>query len=530
MARRRGAAVLAAVAPAAAAALSAAALAPRTADVAAQAYRADLVAREGLTVYDTAWYGGHHLPGYSLLSPPLTAWLGVWGLGALAVLAAAAAGAQALRCWRGDSAATVVAAAWFGLGLAAMLFTGRTTFLLGVAVAAAAAWAALAGRRSAALVLAALTGPASPVAALFLALGWTGWGLADPTARRPAAALVAATLLPPAALAVAFPEGGVEPFVASAFWPAFGAALLLAWAVRAHRAVALTAGLTALVLAAAFVADTALGGNATRLGVLLTGPVLAATWLPRHPRIVAVAAVPLAYWALYPPVRDVVRAQGDPAARAGYYDGVRAFLAGRRAAEGPSRIEVPFTAAHWEARELAETVPLARGWERQLDVQRNAIFYGEAFGPAAYRRWLDREAIAYVAVPDARLDRSAEREVEVVRELGARLPVVWRDAHWTVHAVPSPTPLGVTALGTDAFATRGDADTRIRFSPYWAVVAGRGCVERWGDDRTRVTRTRGPVRVAIRFAPGRVLDRGRRCSSPMSTRASAVRPSTPSLR
>ena len=56
---------------AAALALAWLALAPATPDLAAQVYRAGLFEREGYTLYDLYWYGGHHMPGYSLLFPPL---------------------------------------------------------------------------------------------------------------------------------------------------------------------------------------------------------------------------------------------------------------------------------------------------------------------------------------------------------------------------------------------------------------------------------------------------------------------------
>jgi hypothetical protein len=49
------------------------ALAPRTPDLAAQVYRVSLWAREGFSVWDGAWYAGHHLPAYSLLYPLLGA-------------------------------------------------------------------------------------------------------------------------------------------------------------------------------------------------------------------------------------------------------------------------------------------------------------------------------------------------------------------------------------------------------------------------------------------------------------------------
>ena len=41
-------------------------------------------------MWDAQWYGGHHMPGYSVLFPPLARWLGPRVVGALAVVAAAA--------------------------------------------------------------------------------------------------------------------------------------------------------------------------------------------------------------------------------------------------------------------------------------------------------------------------------------------------------------------------------------------------------------------------------------------------------
>ena len=60
-------------------------LAPPSADLAAQEYRADL----GLVLWDNGWYGGHHMPGYSVLFPPLAALLGPRLVGALSAVAAA---------------------------------------------------------------------------------------------------------------------------------------------------------------------------------------------------------------------------------------------------------------------------------------------------------------------------------------------------------------------------------------------------------------------------------------------------------
>src|SRR5439155_25236868 len=113
------------------------------------------------------------------------------------------------------------------------------------------------------------------------------------------------------------------------------------------------------------------------------------------------------------PVRDWIRAHGDPAIHASYYQPLLRFL--DSANDGtPFRVEIPFTANHWESARVAPHYPLARGWERQLDKKYNALFYTARLDPARYRRWLDANAVRYVAVPDARLDGSAVQEAALV--------------------------------------------------------------------------------------------------------------------
>ena len=62
---------------------------PRTPDLAGQVYRANLFREAGFLVWDSRWYGGHDIPGYSLVFPPLGALVGVRAVGAAAVLASA---------------------------------------------------------------------------------------------------------------------------------------------------------------------------------------------------------------------------------------------------------------------------------------------------------------------------------------------------------------------------------------------------------------------------------------------------------
>jgi hypothetical protein len=54
---------------------------------------------------------------------------------------------------------------------------------------------------------------------------------------------------------------------------------------------------------------------------------------------------------------------------------------------------------------------------------------------------------------------------------------------------------------------------RVRWSPYWALVRGSGCVERGPDDLVRLrVRRAGQLRLDFRFEFGRLFSRGARCS------------------
>src|ERR671914_1169462 len=99
---------------------------PLSADHAAQEFRAELFEREGLSPWSNLWFGGHHLPGYSLLSPALGALVGPRLVGALAAVAAAVLfAAIAKRRWGEDARAGIL---WFALATSIYLFTGRLTF------------------------------------------------------------------------------------------------------------------------------------------------------------------------------------------------------------------------------------------------------------------------------------------------------------------------------------------------------------------------------------------------------------------
>jgi hypothetical protein len=235
-------------------------------------------------------------------------------------------------------------------------------------------------------------------------------------------------------------------------------------------------------------------------GMLLeySGPPLAALQLAAMVKqtlilaLVAALALPLAYWQAYPAVRDVARAAGDPSVKASdYAPRVREL---RRRPPGLFRVEIPFTANHWEAARVAPHVPLARGWERQLDRRYGALFYDGTLNARTYRAWLDEHAVAYVALPDAELDYAARDEAALIKSGPAYLHQVWHDEHWRLFAVRDPARFvsNRSALIPDVDGFRivmrqpGSALVRIRWSRWWRVTGGHACVRRGPGGMTTV--------------------------------------------
>jgi hypothetical protein len=505
---------------------------PPSADLAAQTYRTWLFEHHGFVLWDNGWYGGHHIPAYSILFPPLAALSSPQLVGAIAAVVSAWAFERIVAGMPGARPA----AYWFAVATLVSLVTGRLTFALGVAFAMLAvlalargrlAWCGLAG------VAAAL---ASPVAAAFLAIVLLAWGIPQ---RRAVAtgALLAATLAPALALSVLFPEGGSFPFTPSAFWPTLAGALLVIAVLWRSAAPGLRIGLVlyAILLVVSGALTTPMGGNAVRLGALFAGPLAALTLWPDRRRALLLLVLPLLYWQWSSPVDDVVRASGDASVHASYYDGMLDFLHRRQASEGPFRIEIPFTDNHWESAHVAPTVPLARGWERQLDRKVNTVFYdGRRLTGRRYLRWLHDNAVRYVALADAPIDYSAAAEAKRIRNGDVPgLREVFRDAHWRIFAVPNPTPLAtgarVVALGHDSVDLNvpraGRVRLKVRFTPYWRITQGTGCLlgdrPPGVDDQdpvdnpwTAISVTRpGRIRLTTDFAIGHLWEPGSRCTS-----------------
>jgi hypothetical protein len=571
-------------------------LRPPSGDLAAATYRGEVFARAGLTLWDNGWYGGHYLPGYSLLAPALGSLTGERLLLVLSTIAAAGLfGLIAERAFSLGGAR--VAAVSFALGASVTMLSGRVAFSLGLAVGLLAVVALQRGRRPvfglpAALALAALTSLSSPVAGAFLALGGVAYALAGAAGGtrgaaggtrgavggtrgaaggtrgavgatgvagatgvsrgqvRRGLAFAAAALAPILLLTLAFPEGGWEPFAPSVFWPGLAGVALIALLLprvasalepRAVRVLTWGAWLYALALIGSFALHTPVGSNAARLGELLAAPLVAgALWEHqnlknggpgspafgrlRHPRVALVALAPaLLYWQLETPINDVSALGGDPSVNVSYYAPLLGELE-RRARGAPLRVEVPLMGAHWESVYLPEhgSILLARGWERQLDTRYAALFYAPTLTAAAYRGWLYENAISYVALPDVRLDFAGAAEGRLIAHGLPYLREVWRSPHWRLFAVSGARALAqppalLTEVGADSFTLAaprpGSYGVRVRFTPYWAIEQGRGCVRDGPGGWTTVeARTAGTIRVGIDFSLTRIFSKGPRCA------------------
>jgi hypothetical protein len=454
----------------------------RGADTPNVLFRVELFRRAGFAVWDLGWYAGHHVLGYSVLLGPLGAVLGPAGVGlAAAGLAAVSFDRLVVRSSatpRRARAASFV----FAAGTVTNVAVGRLAFALGLAFGLTALLAVRHGRAVIAATLSLATALASPVAGAFLALAWLAMIVGGARSWRKLAPLVTATIAPTLFFAVVFPEGGSFPFRWSALVFVLTACAAAAWMLPARLPVARAgAGLYALACVGAFVLPTPLGANVTRLGMYVLAPVLIAFASRRR---LLVLVVPILLWWQWSPALDaMVRSGADPSTTAAYYAPLVSFFQQQPNAIG--RIEIPLTLRHYEAAFVAPAVPIARGWERQLDILDNPIFYGPGLDARRYHAWLLDNGIQYVALADAELDSSAVAEAAVVRSHPDYLTAVWSNSHWTVwRVVDSPGivtgPAHLVAQTADSVlldaSGAGTVTVHVRWTPYWSVD-GAACAE-----------------------------------------------------
>jgi hypothetical protein len=486
----------------------------------AQEFRAWTAAHNGVTAWTNQWYSGQALPGYSLIYPVISEHLGaaLTGLGAVvaATLGAARLAPDNGRALRAGFHVSVA------LVLAADLFIGQVPYLVGVAFGVWGLRALRTGHSVGAGVFAAASSLASPLAGAFLLLAVPA--LCDVLGWRRAAPFGAAGL----GLLLSTLIGGASgpfPFIWRVFaWTAIFAVCAVVLPVRAGRSVrilGLTFGLAALV---AFAVPNPVGGNLARFGQLLALPLCwhvlpRLRWAGRRARVgAAVLVAAAALWPTWPALTALDRGAADPSRSAGFYAGLRGFLRTQDGTAG--RLEVVFTREHWESIWVAKSFPIARGWERQTDLRMNATLY-HPLTAAAYRRWLDDNAVSLVALPTVPIDFGGAAEASLLRHPPAYLVPAWHDANWQVWRVRASHPLvtgpatvehvGVASL-VMRFQHAGTATIRIRGNGMWAAARGEACVSHdAGGWLTVAADAAGPLTLRARVGLD-ALAAGTRCS------------------
>jgi len=239
---------------------------------------------------------------------------------------------------------------------------------------------------------------------------------------------------------------------------------------------------------------------------------------PRRKLLLVALAIPMAVMQWSPAFGAMTGIRHDPSTQASYY---RPLVAELQNYEEPlGRVEVVPTRYHWEAAYVAPAIPLARGWERQLDIADNPLFYDtEDLNADTYRGWLIDNGVRYVALSDAPLDFAGVAEARLVDSGVPGLVLTWTSAHWRLYAVAGSTgivagpghltELDAGRVGLDATAA-GSVLLRVRYSPYWTVTSGTACVYPTADNWTMLD-VPGPEAITLQLHLSTDPDRPSRC-------------------
>ncbi len=482
----------------------------RGVDQAAQTYRVVQFQLHGLMLWDSGWYAGNFPLGYSVLFPPVA---GIFGLQVVAVASAVVATWSFDRVIRSYLGARPLGTWYFAVSTLLPVTIGQWPFLAGEAAGLAALVFLQKGRRALAVTLGLVSALFSPLAAAFLAMACLAWAAYNLKRRRWIIATAVVNLAVIGAIGLLFPGTGPFPFPWTGLVPTELLCLTaLTPLVQTTPAVRLGALFYAAASMFSFVVPNPLGGNAPRLAASIGVPLLACfltapgpalarlsqsevlrrlsrgrnLFLPGRWRYLAVVlVVPFAAWQWAPWNGIITSPARASFTQASFYTPLVTELA--KVAPEPVRVEVTPTLDHWESAYVAPHVALARGWERQLDIADNPLFYTPgALTPAAYQAWLDAEGVSYVALPAAPLDYAARAEGALLTSGRLTdLRLVWSTRDWKLWRVTTSPgllsgPGTLTALEPDHLfitaRTPGRMTVRVRYTHFWAVTAGAACV------------------------------------------------------
>ncbi|MCP2338394.1 MFS transporter [Actinomadura rupiterrae] len=462
-------------------------LATEGGDLSAQAAWTHFVGHYPWAAYNLSWYGGIHVASYSVISPFLMAWFGIRTVAVISGTLSATLAALMLVRFRAPVA--LPAAVWAAFAISCNSASGRTTFGLGLLFALAAVMCAFTGRGTPFLRASGMVGFgllatfASPVAGLFLLV--VGAAMFLTGRRRAGIAICLGMPLVVGTTTLLFPFTGVQPISLTAIvLPAIASvAAMLVCAPKDWRLIRIGAAVYLLGIALTWLVPSPVGSNVERLSLVFGGVfLLCAVGRVTDRRRLAVlcaAFIVTGVWQVVKPMDDLIHT--TPAATAA--DQSRALIAQlKQRGAGRGRVEVVPLRSHWEASGLSRQVILARGWNRQVDAERNALFYEKTLTPDAYRDWLHKWAVHYVVLPEQEIDWSSHNEDVLVRGGQPYLTEVWRDPHWRLYQVTDPTPLVAAPASVHRFRpdkvivnapAAGTYLVRVAYSP-WLSVHGPG--------------------------------------------------------
>jgi len=323
--------------------------------------------------------------------------------------------------------------------------------------------------------------------------------------RRAVITLGVLTAAPIGVLELLFPQGGRMPFAATTLAGVLIVSGLGLWLLpRGERGLRIGAALYGLAGVALFIVPQPMGANLGRLGTAVGGPLAATVLWPRRRLLLAAVAIPLLLWQWIPAVGSVVKDHPDPSKDQKFFQPLVGYL--RFQSPQPARVEIPPTQDHWETLWAAADVPLARGWERQVDIAENGLFYQpEVLTAASYQAWLLDHGVTWVALPALSLDYSGQPEAKLVRQGLPYLAPAWRDANWQVwRVVGSPGlvegPGRLVSFGPNSFDVQvdqpGHLTVKVRYTNFWTATVGHACVGPAPDGWTDLL-VSGPGRVQV---------------------------------
>jgi hypothetical protein len=404
---------------------------PHSPDLVAQLARTTMAEATDGATWLTSWYGGISTPSYSLISPELMRLLGVWTVGLLSFVVTVYSAARILEGHKNARLAIVLVS----FALTANLISGRITFGIGAAFASLSLMFYLRGQLLRAAVCAATCSLGSPLAGMFLIMAMLAAAV-DRHRRRGALLLIASAGIPGAIIALLFPEPGNMPMQPFDIWLA-AAACIAMWLCRPHAIFVRLTALIAIGTLIFWVFHTPVGSNVLRLPLVFMAPAVAVSAsIPR--RLMYVILTLNVAWMCTTSAIDLARGHGRSFDKA-FYAPLLEQLPNNGAAT--NRIEVVDPKTHGPALYVAPEVPIARGWERQVDVLRNPLFYDNTLNADTYRSWLGDMAVKWVALPNAPLDYASQKEGDLVRTQLPYLHEVWSNKDWHLYEVQNAAPL-----------------------------------------------------------------------------------------